>query len=49
MTSMLSWLTKRVRGKLFPECENISPIKIYGSDCVATSGSQGNLFSWDDI
>ena len=36
---VLSWLTKRVRGKYFPECENISPIKIYGSDCVATSCS----------
>ena len=32
---VISWLSTRVRGKFFPECENISPISIYGKDNVA--------------
>ena len=32
---IISWLTTRVRGKFFPECENISPLLIYGKNSVA--------------
>lgn len=32
---IISWFTIRIRGKFFPECENISPIDIYGKSKIA--------------
>ena len=40
---VVSWFTRRLRGKFFPECENISPLLIYGEDRIAPVSKMDRL------
>lgn len=43
LVPVVSWFTRRIRGKFFPECENISPLLIYGEDRIAPVSKMSRL------